>query len=59
MNNREVIIALDGMGGDLAPNSVIDGAYLASKKLSNIRYNIFGNKNELLPILKKKKIFQI
>ena len=57
MNNREVIIALDGMGGDLAPNSVIDGAYLASKKLSNIRYNIFGNKNELLPILKKKKDF--
>ena len=57
MNNREVIIALDGMGGDLAPNSVIDGAYLASKKLSNIRYNLFGNKNELLPILKKKKDF--
>ena len=55
MSNTEVIIALDGMGGDLAPNSVIEGAYLASKKLLNIKFNIFGNKNKILPILKKKK----
>ena len=55
MSSEEVIIALDGMGGDLAPGSVIEGAYLASKKLLNIKFNIFGNKNKILPILKKKK----
>ena len=55
MSSEEVIIALDGMGGDLAPDSVIEGAYLASKKLLNIKFNIFGNKNKILPILKKKK----
>ena len=55
MSSEEVIIALDGMGGDLAPDSVIEGAYLASKKLLNIKFNIYGNKNKILPILKKKK----
>ena len=55
MSSEEVIIALDGMGGDLAPGSVIEGAYLASKKLLNIKFNIYGNKNKILPILKKKK----
>ena len=57
MSRDEVIIAIDGMGGDLAPNSVIEGIYLASKKLLNIKFNIFGNKNKILPILKKKKKF--
>ena len=55
MSSEEVIIAIDGMGGDLAPDSVIEGAYLASKKLLNIKFNIYGNKNKILPILKKKK----
>ena len=54
MSSEEVIIALDGMGGDLAPDSVIEGAYLASKKLLNIKFNIYGNKNKILPILRKK-----
>ena len=55
MNSQEVIIALDGMGGDEAPDSIIEGAYIASKKLLNIKFNIFGNKNRILPILNKKK----
>jgi len=57
LNSSEVIIALDGMGGDLAPESVVNGAYLASKKLLNIKFNIFGDKNKILPLLKNKKDF--
>ena len=47
MNSQEVIIALDGMGGDEAPDSIIEGAYIASKKLSsypalnNVPRNLF------------------
>ena len=33
-------VAVDGMGGDLAPVSVIDGVKIASKKLPNIEFNI-------------------
>ena len=41
------------MGGDLAPVSVIDGVKIASKKLPNIEFNIFGNKKKILSILGK------
>ena len=39
MNNpREIIIAIDAMGGDLGPTAVINGAFLASKKIPNIKF---------------------
>ena len=55
MNSSKVIIALDCMGGDLAPASVIDGVKIASKKLPNIQFNIFGDKKKILSILGKDK----
>ena len=58
-NSREIIIAIDAMGGDLGPTAVIDGAFLASKKIPNIKFIFFGDKNKITPLLKKKDIFNI
>ena len=60
MNNvKEIIIAIDAMGNELGPSSVIDGASLSSKKNSNIKFIFFGNKEKLTVLLKEKKILNI
>ena len=58
-NPREIIIAIDAMGGDLGPIAVINGAFQASKKIPKIKFIFFGNKIEIAPLLKKKKILNI
>lgn len=52
-DNDSVIISLDAMGGDNAPESVIKGASLALKQIPNLRYNIYGNKSKVSPIIGK------
>ena len=60
MNNpREIIIAIDTMGGDHGPIAVINGAFQASKKIPKIKFIFFGNKIEIAPLLKKKNILNI
>ena len=60
MNNlREIIIAIDTTGGDLGPIAVINGAFQASKKIPKIKFIFFGNKIEIVPLLKKKNILNI
>ena len=54
--NNPFIIAVDAMGGDDAPNKVIEGINIHSKISQNIVYKIFGNKNLIDPIIKKNKI---
>jgi phosphate acyltransferase len=59
MRNKKVVVALDAMGGDYAPLSVIEGAQTAlinQKKTDPnilIEYLIFGNKEVLGPIINK------
>ena len=48
---QDVTIALDGMGGDNAPLSVLKGAELALQKNKKIKFIIFGDKEILLPII--------
>ena len=39
MNNlREITIAIDAMGGDLGTTAVVNGVFLASKKISKIKF---------------------
>ena len=60
MNNpREITIAIDAMGGDGGTSSIIKGAFLASKKMSKIKFIFFGKKEEITPLLKKNKILDI
>ena len=51
-----ITIAVDAMGGDNAPHKIIDGIDLHFKSSNNIFYKIFGNKNIIEPIIKKKSI---
>lgn len=52
--NKVVVIALDAMGGDNAPESVIGGASLIAEdkaKFPDIFFNIYGNKNKIQKLL--------
>ncbi|OCW82904.1 phosphate acyltransferase [Pelagibacteraceae bacterium GOM-A3] len=54
--NNPIIIAIDAMGGDDAPNKVIEGISIHSRQTTDIYYKIFGNKNLIDPLINKFKI---
>jgi len=54
--NKQIIIAVDAMGGDNSPQKIIDGIELHHLNNRNLFYKIFGNKNKIVEILKNKKI---
>ena len=54
--NNPIIIAIDAMGGDNSPNKTIEGISLHSKTSKNVKYNIFGNENLIIPLIKKYRI---
>ena len=58
-NSKEITIAIDAMGGDRGTTSIIKGAFLASKKMSKIKFIFFGKKEKITPLLKKNKILDI
>ena len=47
------------MGGDYGPSTIIKAAFLASKKLSKIKFIFFGEKKKITPLLEKNKILNI
>ena len=53
-NSKEITIAIDAMGGDRGTSSIIKGAFLASKKMSKIKFIFFGKKEIITPLIKKK-----
>jgi len=48
---REIIISLDAMGGDHAPEIVIEGASIARERVPNLRFLIFGDETRIVPLL--------
>lgn len=48
-------IALDGMGGDHAPEMVIAGADVARERFPNVDFLIFGDEGRLAPLLAERK----
>ena len=48
-----VTISIDAMGGDHAPDIVIDGVRLAHLRLPHVRYLLFGDSARVDPILAK------
>ncbi|MAU41705.1 MAG: phosphate acyltransferase [Kordiimonas sp.] len=50
---RELIISLDAMGGDNAPDIVIEGANIARERYPNLHFLIYGNKTEIAPLISK------
>ena len=50
---QPITLSIDAMGGDDAPDMVIEGIALARKELPNTRYIIFGRSGEVAPLLEK------
>ena len=47
-------IAVDAMGGDSSPKKIIDGIILNNKSNKNVFYKIFGDKNQIIELIKNK-----
>ena len=54
--SKLIKIAVDAMGGENSPKKIIDGINLHQKNSKNIIYRLFGDKNIIEPIIKKKSI---
>ena len=54
--NKLIKVAVDAMGGDNSPRKIIDGIELHHKKSKNVLYRLFGDRNLIEPIVKKKLI---
>jgi glycerol-3-phosphate acyltransferase PlsX len=52
---KEIVLALDTMGGDYAPEVVVRGANLARTRYPNARFLLFGDEAKLAPLLKRFK----
>ena len=48
---KEIVLAIDVMGGDFGPEATIEGVVMASKAYPNVMFRLFGNKNKVLPII--------
>ena len=60
--DKDITIAVDAMGGDGAPKKIIDGINDHSNKSNNVKYLIFGNKDDIvkhLPNSLNKSCFEI
>ncbi|MCI5050141.1 MAG: phosphate acyltransferase PlsX [Rickettsiales bacterium] len=53
--SRPLHIALDAMGGDKAPRSVVQGARIALKEYPHLRFTFYGDESILEPKLRKIK----
>ena len=51
---KSINIAVDAMGGDGSPKKIIDGIIHNNKLNNDNFYQIFGNKNEILPHIENK-----
>ena len=52
---KQITIAVDAMGGDNAPQKIIDGIELHSNKSKNTFYKIFGDSEIIQNLISKNK----
>jgi phosphate acyltransferase len=50
-----VVVALDAMGGDHAPASVVQGAAIASRRVPKAEFLLFGDQAKLEPLIARHK----
>jgi phosphate acyltransferase len=51
----KVVLALDGMGGDHAPEVVVNGAAIARERYPDATFLLFGDEVRLRPLVDKRK----
>lgn len=49
--SQTITLSIDGMGGDQAPDMVVEGMALALKEIPNTRFILYGRKERLSPLL--------
>ncbi len=54
--NNPIKIAVDAMGGENSPDKIIRGIEIHNKNSNNIFYNIFGDENLIIPLIKKTRL---
>jgi len=52
--SERVVIALDAMGGDRAPDMVVAGAALARERMPHVSFLMFGDEESMRPLLAKQ-----
>ncbi|MCC3860613.1 phosphate acyltransferase PlsX [Pseudemcibacter aquimaris] len=55
---RELVISLDAMGGDDAPDIVIEGAAIARERVPNLKFIIYGDETKVVPLITKFPILK-
>jgi glycerol-3-phosphate acyltransferase PlsX len=55
MKAGKVVLALDGMGGDRAPDVVVNGADIARERYPDTTYLLFGDEARLKTLVDKRK----
>ena len=53
--SKSIHISLDAMGGDNAPEIVVNGAAEAIIRHPNLKFSFFGDEKILLPLIKPLK----
>lgn len=55
MSTGKIVLALDGMGGDHAPDVIVNGADMARERYPGTSYLLFGDPARLKPLVDKRK----
>ncbi|HTR86821.1 MAG TPA: phosphate acyltransferase PlsX [Reyranella sp.] len=55
MSTGKIVLALDGMGGDHAPDVVVSGADIARERYPGTNFLLFGDPARLKPLVDRKK----
>lgn len=50
---KQTVIAVDVMGGDEAPDSVLQGVFLSAQKHPDIKFLLFGDEQRVTPLLRR------
>lgn len=58
MAQADVTIALDAMGGDYGPETVIPGASMALKERPGVQFLIYGQQKKIQPVLDKYPVLK-
>ena len=51
--SKTITLSVDAMGGDNAPDMVVEGMALALKDIPDLRFMLFGRSEKLIPLLEK------
>lgn len=51
--SQPITLSIDGMGGDQAPDMVVEGLSLALREIPTLQFLLFGRSEKLVPLLEK------